>query len=299
MTSELPEQFLIDDKGRRCEAVPEAIEMLLDYPDADFDITAYAVRNLGWIEILLDRPGGRIEAKFRSLTVSFGAVSALYALLSNSNWKTIRFEYDLFGWMTETYEDSGRACAALHVIVQSVIDFYHHPLYTSVEKNPASLHEEDTAASKTLASVLEFCREHGGRIPEDLTPKLRDIGILPRLVLVETDPSKGVGRFQYIGSAFTMYGEHWHREAVGRNFLEQPDKIYAARVAESCRKAIGNAAPWYAHIDACIAMPEQEPRRSRYKCLKTPWQHPCGGQVLMITSVLTSDVDIPLVPRVA
>ncbi len=299
MTLELPEHVLIDEQGRLCEAVPDVVEMLLDYPDADFDITAYAVRNLGWIEISLDRPAGRIQAKFRPLTVSFGAVSALYALLSNSDWKTIRFEYDLFGWMTETYDDSGKACSALHVVVQSVIDFFHHPPYTAVEKNPASLHEEDTAASKTLASVLEFWRERGGRIPEDLTPKLRDIGILPRLVLVEADHSEGAGRFQYIGSAFTMYGERWPREAVGRNFLEQPDKIYAARVAESCKKAIGSSKPWYAHIDACIAMPDQEPRRSRYKCLKTPWTNSRGEQVLMITSVLTSDVDIPLVPRAA
>ncbi len=299
MTSDLPEHLMIDDQGRLCDAVPTVIEMLLDYPDADFDITAYAVRNLGWIEISLDRPAGRIEAKFRSLTVSFGAVSALYALLSNSDWETIRFEHDLFGWMTETYEDSGTACAALHVIVQNVINFFHKPPYTAVEKNPESLHVEDSGSSKMLASVLDFWREHGGRIPEDLTPKLRDIGILPRLVMVEVTPSEGAGRFQYIGSAFTMYGEHWPREAVGRSFLDQPDKGYAARAAESCRKAIGSSAPWYAHIDASIAMPDQEPRRSRYKCLKTPWQQPCGKQVLMITSVLTSDVDIPLIPRVA
>ncbi len=299
MPLELPERVLIDEQGRLCEALPEAVEMLLDYPDADFDIAAYAVRNLGWIEISMDRPAGRIEAKFRSLTVSFGAVSALYALLSDSDWKTIRFEYDLFGWMTETYEDSGRACAALHVVVQSVIKFFHHPPYTAVEKNPASLREEDAGGSKMLASVLDLWREHGGQIPEDLTAKLRDIGILPRLVLVDADTSASAGRFQYIGSAFTMYGERWPHEAVGRNFLEQPDKMYAARAAESCRKAIGSSAPWYAHIDACITMPEQEARRSRYKCLKTPWTNSRGDRVLMITSVLTSDVDIPLVPRAA
>ena len=299
MTPELPERVLIDEQGRLCEALPQVVEMLLDYPGADFDIIAYAVRNLGWIEISLDRPAGKIEAKFQALTVSFGAVSGLYALLSESDWKTIRFDFDLFGWMTETYEDSGKACAALHVVVQSVIDFFRHPPYTSVEKNPASLREEDAGGSKMLASVLDLWREHDGRIPMDLTAKLRGIGILPRLVMVEADPSTGAGRFQYIGSAFTMYGERWPHEAVGRNFLEQPDKMYAARAAESCRKAIGSSAPWYAHIDACIAMPDQEPRRSRYKCLKTPWTNSRGDRVLMITSVLTPDVDIPLVPRAA
>ena len=94
MTPELTEHLLIDEHGRLCEAVPTVIEMLLDYPDADFDITAYAVRNLGWIEISLDRSAGRIEARFRSLTVSFGAVSALYALLSNSDWRAIRWCID-------------------------------------------------------------------------------------------------------------------------------------------------------------------------------------------------------------
>ena len=299
MTPGLPEHLLIDDEGRLCEALPEVVEMLLDYPDADFDITAFAIRNLGWIAISQDRHAGRIEVKFRSLIVAFGAVSALYQLLSDPVWTDIRFEHDLFGWMTETYTDGRAASAGLHVIVRSVIDFYHHPPYTVMEKSPASLHEEDTAASKTLVSVLEFWREHGGRIPDDLTPKLRDIGILTRLVMVEADTSEEAGRFQYIGSAFTMYGDRWPHEAIGSTFLNQPDKVYAARAAESCRKAIASSAPWYAHIDACIAMPEQETRRSRYKVLKTKWQRPCGSRVLMITSVLTTDVDIPLVPRVA
>lgn len=299
MTPESTERFLIDEHGRHCEAVPEVIEALLDYPDPDFDINAYAVRNLGWIEISQDRPAGRIEAKFRSLSVSFGAVSALYQLLSDPDWTDIRFEHDLFGWMTQAYTNNHAASAALHNIVRSVIDFYHHPPYTAVEKNPASLHEEETAASKVLASVLEFWRERGGQIPEDLTPRLRDIGILPRLMLIGVDSSGTDGRFQYIGTGFTIYGDRWPREAIGRNIQEQPDRAYAARVAESCMMAALRSEPGYTHVDARIGLPEQEPRRSRYKCLKTPWQHSRGDRVLMITSVLTSDVDIPLVPRAA
>jgi hypothetical protein len=299
MIPELPEHHLIDEQGRLCEAVPRAVEMLLDYPDADFDITAYAVRNLGWIEISLDRPAGRIEAKFRSLTVAFGAVSALYALLSNSDWKTIRFEYDLFGWMTETYEDSGTACAALHVIVQSVINFFHHPPYTTVEKNPACLRQEDAGGSKMLASVLDLWQERAGKMVDDLTHKMREIGILPRLMLIGVDSSGSDGRFQYIGSGFTIYGDRWPREAIGRNIREQPDRAYAARVAESCMRAALSTEPSYAHVDACIGMPGQDHRRSRYKCLKTPWTNSRGDRVLMITSVLTPDVDIPLIPSAA
>ena len=299
MTPEFSEHLLIDEQGRLCEAVPEVVEMLLDYPNADFDITAYAVRNLGWIEISLDRPAGRIEAKFRSLTVSFGAVSALYALLSNSDWKTIRFEYDLFGWMTETYQDSGAACAALHVVVQSVIKFFHHPPYTSVEKNPACLREEDAGGSKMLASVLDLWRERSGEIADDVTHRTREIGILPRLMLIGMDSSGSDGRFQYIGSGFTVYGDRWPREAIGRNIHEQPDRAYAARVAESCKMAALGSEPRYTHVDACIGMPGQDLRRSRYKCLKTPWTNSRGDRVLMITSVLTPDVDIPLIPSAA
>lgn len=299
MTPELPEHILIDEQGRRCECLPEVVETLLDYPDADFDITAYAVRNLGWIEISLDRPAGKIEAKFRALTVSFGAVSALYALLSNSDWKTIRFEFDLFGWMTETYQDSGTACAALHVVVQSVIKFFHHPPYTSVEKNPASLREEDAGGSQMLASVLDLWRERSGEITDDVTHRMREIGILPRLMLIDMDSSGTDGRFQYIGSGFTIYGDRWPREAIGRNIQEQPDRAYAARVAESCMMAALSSEPRYTHVDACIGMPGQDHRRSRYKCLKTPWTNSHGDRVLMITSVLTPDVDIPLIPSAA
>ncbi len=299
MNPEFTEQFLIDEQGRRCEAVPDMVEMLLDYPDPDFDITAYAVRNLGWIEISQDRPAGRIAAKFRSLTVSFGAVSALYQILSDPVWTEIRFEHNLFGWMTDTYTGNHAASAALHGIVQSVIDFYHHPPYTSLEKSPASLHDENSAESKTLATVLDFWRERGGDIPDDLTPRLRDIGILPRLMLIGMDSSGMDGRFQFIGSGFTVYGKRWPREAIGQNIQEQPDRIYAANVAESCTMAALSSEPNYTHVDACIGMPGQDHRRSRYKCLKTPWTDSRGDRVLMITSVLTPDIDIPLIPRVA
>lgn len=296
---EFTEHFLIDEQGRQCEALPEAVEMLLDYPDADFDIAGYALRNLGWVEVCLNLSAGEIEAKFRPLTVSFDAVSALYGLLLNPIWRDVRLEFELFGWMTECYEDGGAARERLQVVLKSVIEFFRHSPYTSVEKGAASLYEEDTPGSKMLASVLGLWRECDGQLPHDLTPRMREIGLLPRLVLVDVEPSGSAGRFQYIGTAFTMYGERWRREAVGRNFREQPDKSYAARVAESCTKAIQSAEPWYAHVDACIGMPEKDPRRSRYRCLKTPWQDSRGDKILMITSVLTPDVDIPLVPSAA
>ena len=295
----ITEHFLIDDQGRLCEAVPKAVEILLDYPDADFDITDYAVRNIGWIQISLNQREGRVVAKFRSLTVSFGAVSALYALLSNSDWKTIRFDYDLFGWMTETYQDSGKACAALHVIVRSVIEFYHHPPYTSVEKSPALLREEGADGADMLASVLDFWQERSGEISDDLTRRMREIGILPRLMLIGVDSSGTDGRFQYIGAGFTVYGDRWPREAIGQNIQEQPDRAYAARVAGSCMTAARSSGPKYSHVDACIEVPGQDHRRSRYKCLKTPWTNRRGDRVLMITSVLTPDVDIPLIPSAA
>ena len=201
--------------------------------------------------------------------------------------------------MTESYADSGTACAALHVVVQSVINFFHHSPYTSVGKNPASLREENAGESKMLASVLGLWQECSGEITDDVTHRLREIGILPRLMLIGMDSSGSNGQFQYMGSGFTIYGERWPREAIGRNIREQPDQAYTARVAQSCMTAALSSDPRYSHVDACIGTPGQDHRRSRYKCLKTPWTNPRGDRVLMITSVLTPDVDIPLIPSAA
>ena len=296
---DLTERYLIDDRGMRCDALPETVAFLLDYRDADFDIVDYAVRNLGWIDVSTDRESAKIHARFRTLTVTFGAVSALYELLSTAPWEAVSLEYELFGWISETYEDGPSACARLSYIVQSVVEFLRHPPYTSVEKGAACLYGEDAPDSKMLASVLGYWQDCSGRLPEDLTHKMREIGILPRLMLVDVDSSGSDGRFRYIGSGFTLYGEHWPQDAIGRSIQEQPDRAYAARVTESCMRVAQSSEPGYSHVDACIGVPEQEPRRSRYKCLKTPWRSSRGTQVLMITSVLTPDVDIPLVPSVA
>ena len=295
MTPEFTEHFLIDEQGRQCEALPEAVEMLLDYPDADFDIAGYAVRNLGWIEVRMDPQSGTIRADFRALTVAYGALNALHALLSKQAWTEIRFDYDLFGWMTEAYGDSRTARAALEFIVQNVIEFFQHPPYTSVEKSPGLLQAEDATGSKMLASVLDLWQERSGRIANDVTHRLREIGILPRLMLINVDSAGEDARFRYIGAGFTVYGDRWPRDAIGRNIQEQPDEAYGARVAESCIMAAQSSQPSYSHVDACIGVPGHDPRRSRYKCLKTPWRNSHGGRVLMITSVLTPDVDIPLV----
>ena len=40
MTPGLPEHLLIDDQGRLCSALPNTVEMLLDYPEADFGKTS-------------------------------------------------------------------------------------------------------------------------------------------------------------------------------------------------------------------------------------------------------------------
>ncbi len=110
---DLTDRYLINERGMRCDALPETVEFLLDYPGADFDIVDYAVRNLGWIEVSTNRKSAKIHAQFRTLTVSFGAVSALYELLSITPWKAVTLEYDLFGWISETYEDGPSARARL------------------------------------------------------------------------------------------------------------------------------------------------------------------------------------------
>lgn len=279
----------------RCDATPELVEMLLDYPESDFDIADYAIRNLGWVEVHADRDGGEIQLRFRALTVAYEAVLAAHELLSAHDWQNVLLTYDLFGWISESHSDGRAAAHRLTVIVKAVLDFFRHPTYTAKEVGVASLLRDTTPAGRRLASVLGLWRGRSGELPDDLARYMRDGGLLPRVMLIDVESGDAVGRFRYVGHGFTVYGAAWPHEAIGRRIEDQPDTQYGARVKQSCMRAMRTGGPLFEHVDASIAQPGMEPTRSRYKCLKTLWQTARGQNVLMITSVLTPDIEVPLI----
>ena len=107
-----------------------------------------------------------------------------YELLSIIPWKAVTLEYDLFGWISETYEDGPSARARLSYIVQSVVEFLRHPPFTSVEKSPACLYGEDAPESQALVSVYGHWQDCSVRLPEDQRHRIREIAVLTRPDLI-------------------------------------------------------------------------------------------------------------------
>lgn len=296
--SNLAASFFFDHHGARIDRLPvEVVEFLCPSHDR-LEVEAYLIDQLGWVKITIDAHG--LSIAFHAVMASFGAIYGCHQFLAQAGIVPIRITYDLDGRIQETYSDVSVARARLVEIAERVAEFFNRPRFSSIEKSPTDLASEVGGAGRALGAALQAWQDSAGRLSVDVKKKLKSARLLDRTMLFDIDPASGRGRFQYVGRGFTHYGSAWRAQAIGRFAEEQPDERYVESTYPSYRKAIDTGRPLYEHVDAGIRAKGQPLRRSRYKVLKTLWRDDAGTAVLMVSSVLTPDIDIPLLePKAA
>lgn len=290
------ESFLITNQGKRCRALQHDVERLIDYPRAEFDIIEYAMRNMGWIRVDYSLERQQIVLTFKALAVTEEALTAACTLLLVPKLSMVILKYDFYGWLEETYPDGSAAGIRIMEIAQSAAQARRQTEFFAVAKDPDALLQEPDAESQRLGDLLRVWQTTRGRFTPKTIPLLEQLNLLSRTLLIEPDGETKCGKFTFIGSGFTVYGENWPQEGIGVSVEEQFDSGYGQWVAKALRVIRETGIPQYEHVDARIRTPSGAAQRSRYKCLRTLWRDENSYPIMMTTSVITQDVDIPLFP---
>lgn len=290
------ESFLITNTGRRCPVIGHGARQANGSGRAISDAVDHAVREKGWIGVDFSEAREEIKLTFRAMDMAEEAVTAACALLLIPKLRSVVLKYHFRGWTFEKHLDGASASLRVMEIAQAAEQLRRRSEFFAAAKDPEMLFREPGDEARRLGNLLKAWRESTGVFTCKTIPLLKDFGLLSRTLLIEPVKDNGCGKFTFIGEDFTVYGKSWPQEGIGQPVEQQFDSGYGVWVAKALAVMRESGLPQYEHVDARIRRPSGEYRRSRYKCLRTLWRDANNHPILMTNSLISPNVDIPLVP---
>jgi hypothetical protein len=274
---------LIDDRGSLWHAGAPELRRRLGYPNPDFDLAGYAVRNLGFV--LVREKGVSVHVSLRPALVRPPALAALFYRLAEVSPDRLLLSYLQGRWLHEIMRSSYEAMLRLEDLVYAAA--YRQPRSAYLVQRH-SLAPRRHSALERLGPLLAVWRLTGGRYPDRLTDLLGALDLLDRALVLRNPAGTDRLVFDHRGTAFSFYQPCWNLLAIGRDLEDQPDRDYGVRTAETYRAALAEGEPRFEAVDAVINTPGRDVRRSRYDRLILPWRGSEGDRFTTGVSVLRS-----------
>jgi hypothetical protein len=286
-------RFVIDADGRLWSPAAAEFHRLLGYPEPDFDLARYAVRNLGYVLLEISAaPDGLLIIEFRACLVKPAALAEAQRFMKASGASGgFGLRYLLADWTEETFGSADAAIARINALTAAA-EFRagrSHLISEQVEVDRL-FHQPD----HRLKPLFQLWRASFNRFTEATLPFLVQHGYDERMVIVERDRGSDAHRFRYVGAGFTFYEEAERLKLIGTDLREQPDRTYGEWIANAYSQASQTMRPLFEEVDAVIRPPGRPPRRSRYERLLVPFSTAEGDVLIIGSSVLSPELDAPV-----
>jgi hypothetical protein len=256
---------LIDEKGEACPV--HGMASRLGCRDPDFDLPAYAVRNLGCIHIRPQMGGTRVALR----AGNFSLITLTGALLHLIERQPTRIMLALLGedgWAYEIYTSVGSFAERAEAVAAGEPIGQCTP-WTAAGRDLESLAEPGFA---TVQPLVRLWRANRGRLPGDFAAALSALGLARRSVVVRQPAGSSRLVFEHFGTGIKMMRPCECLMAVGRDIDDVPDRAYASWVAESYAETIASRRPRLDSVRASIRTSEAATIRVRYDRLLVPWR---------------------------
>jgi hypothetical protein len=288
----LTDGVLIDERGRRWPDRSWDLIRRLGRVDPGLDLSAFAVRERGFIHIRPQESGARVALRAGGfgLETLAGALyelkerrfpRILLAALIGEDWR-----YELLGGAWEFAE------RAEHLIAGGAL-VPRHP-WLAAERDLAALGLPDFAQ---LRPLVELWRSTRGRMPEELDRVLASAGLFDRMILARQPPNTSRLVFAHLGGAIECVRPGQNALLLDRDIHDQPDRDYGAWVARAYAENIAASRPRLQSIRATVRLSETISAQGRYDRLTLPWRSRRGDRFLMGISLTRDHRCIVVSPR--
>ncbi|HLT77605.1 MAG TPA: hypothetical protein VKZ87_09475 [Ferrovibrio sp.] len=280
--------YLIDPTGRWWRWPSSVLAEQLGYPDPDFDLGAYAARNLGYVWVAPQDDATLLQ--FRAGMISMASVDALTPYLQKSlaAGKPVGLVFFASGWIEEAHTE-------IEPLVERLKDLsdYNEPHIRDLFiRQPHQPRDWLRDGQHELAGLFALWRAVGGLYSEPIETYLRRTGLVKRTVFVEPD-GNDILLVKNSGAGFTVYDDFSFEYCVGRRLTDQPDKAYGRWIETTYRECLTSGDPVVDDVDAIVEQPGYDPRRRRYQRVILRWKTPDGRPLVTGSSLVTS-ISIPM-----
>jgi hypothetical protein len=277
--------YLIDPTGRWWRWPSPVLAEQLGYPDPDFDLAAYAARNLGYVWVAPEENATFLQ--FRAGMISASSIEALrpYLVKSLKGAKPVGLLFFASGWIEEAYTE----IAPLLGRLTELSEFNEPHIRDLFMRQPHQPRDWLRDSAHDLAGLFALWRTLGGVYSDPIDTYLRRTGLATRTVFAEPDNQINL-RVTNTGSGFMIYDGFTMNRVVGRPIADQPDRAYGKWVESSYLSCLETGDPQIDDIDAIVEQPGYDARRRRYQRLILRWQRPDGSLILSGSSLLNADI---------
>jgi hypothetical protein len=236
--------LLIDDRGKLWDPRSVALRSTLRASVEDKELHEFAILNLGFIGLAVDRQSVRI--RLRPALVRPAALGALYLCLHQYapervvvTWHNRGWQHEIMGWSRDGWR---RMTRLLEV-----------PEFPTREFSRDNISLDRLAPENPLRYLLEDAARLAGIVANPaqmLPPPLKD-----RYILVTEDCRREL-RVADFGCTMMSRSPRWRSQAHGRRIEDQPDWNYGQWVADAYRDACHRGEPLLEEVAAVIEWPE-------------------------------------------
>lgn len=276
---------LIDERGRCWPDRSWDLIRRLGRVDAGLDLSAFAVRERGFIHIRPQESGARVALRAGGfgLETLAGALyelkerrfpRILLAVLAGEEW-----HYEMLGGAWEFAERAEQ-------LIADGAPASRHP-WLAAERDLAALGLPDFAQVRPLVYLWEACR---GRLPDGIDHELFRFGLLPRALFVRQLPGSSRLVYAHFGSGIEFMRPCESLLMVGRDIDDLPDRAYGGWTARAYADSLAGRRPRLQSIRATIRLSETAAIQGRYDRLTLPWRGRRGERFVIGIS-LTRSVD--------
>jgi hypothetical protein len=288
-------RYLIDHKGTVWTYPAEGLGEAHGYPQPDFDIWSYAIRNLGAVEVAVG--SDLTTVTMRSATAKATAVEVAEKFLTTLNSNPVRLRYEIGSWIEETCENPEQAAGRMaNALAESVRDS-HRIAFSAKARNLEMLGElrlnRLESNEERLGLIYKKWRLSNGLFDAETPYFLVRFGLIDRAVIANEAQSSRELVFSHAGVGLNLYDKHdsaraWSFAVVGSRVEDQPDPDYGRWVAQTYRSVLSENRPRFDFIDAVVQPPAVEPYRTRYDRLLLPWHQASGERLVTAVSFKTT-----------
>jgi hypothetical protein len=269
--------MLIDERGRRWPDRSWELVRRLGRADPDLDLSAFAVRERGFIHIRAQENGARVALRVGGFGLETLA-GALYEL------KERRFPRIILAMLVEGewfYEMLGGAWEfaerAEHLIAGGPVTL-RHP-WLAAERDLAALGLAEFAQVQPLVRLWQESR---GRLPQDIEAVAAKAGLLHRIILVRRR-TRSSSRlvFAHFGAGIEVMLPCQSLSMIERDVHDQPDRGYGAWVEDAYARSSQNSRLRLESVRAVIRPSDDACVEGRYDRLLVPWRDARNEVVVM------------------
>jgi hypothetical protein len=280
--------YLIDDCGKWWPSPSAELQARLGYPDPDFDLAGYAVRNLGHVEVKID--DARRAIAFRPFCVKNHAIREVMAHLSAAGEGPIVLRYFVDKWQEETLASPSQAIERLSSLANIERQRTGLPVYAAMRRSLTDLARPDFQAFEPL---FRKWRVQLHRFGDQSVDFLVRYNMLSRTVIASRDSASREPVFNFIGDGFSFYEPDWGLKAIGDPIADQPDRDYGRWTSKIYGEVIDGNQAVLEDVDARIwGGPGLGTRHSRYSRLLLPWETTTGERIVTCVSFLSANSNV-------